>query len=349
MKTADFDYPLPAELIAQQPSERRDAARMMVLDRRTAAIEHSHFTDLARYLMPGDVLVLNRTRVIPARLRAKKEPTGGKVELLLIKRLGETSWEALVRGRRVPAGTRLRLLDRSGLATGPRAEVRALTESGGRVVEFESAGEGWLQDYGEMPLPPYIHRHLEDSERYQTVFGRVPGSAAAPTAGLHFTEGTLDELVAMGVEIEQVTLHIGLDTFRPVKEEEVEHHDIHSEWCEMLPDVAERLSRAKAAGRRVVAVGSTSVRVLETATLAAAENGAGAALAPFSGQTRLFIVPGFTFRAVDVLLTNYHLPRSTLLMLVSAFAGRELVLRAYEEAVRNRYRFFSFGDCMLIV
>lgn len=349
MKTADFDYELPQELIAQHPPERRDAARMMVLHRPTEGIEHRLFTDLAEHVRPGDVLVLNRTRVLAARLFARKQPTGGTVELLLLKRLNGHRWEALVRGRRTRAGTRLAVLDGAGQPTGPAATVLGETDFGGRVVEFESDPAQWLERYGEMPLPPYIHERLGDPERYQTVFAETPGSAAAPTAGLHFTAATIAGLQRQGVRVEYVTLHVGLDTFRPVHEEEVERHAIHSEWCQLTEEVAERLSAARAEGRGIVAVGTTVVRVLETAALRAAEEGAPQAFAPFSGETDIFITPGFRFRAVDALLTNFHLPRSTLLMLVSAFAGREFILRAYREAVAARYRFFSFGDCMLIL
>ncbi|MGQ9552672.1 MAG: tRNA preQ1(34) S-adenosylmethionine ribosyltransferase-isomerase QueA [Anaerolineae bacterium] len=357
MKTADFDYPLPAELIAQEPIEPRDAARMLVLWRQSGMIEHRCFLDLPRYLQAGDAVVLNRTRVIPARVWARKLASGGKVELLLLRRLSECTWEALVRGRRVRPGSQLQIVSRSGNTDGPLAMVLAESDTGARLIEFSQpplgktgcASEAWLQRYGETPLPPYIHQRLDDPERYQTVFGLIPGSVAAPTAGLHFTERTLATMRELGVEIEYVTLHIGLDTFRPVQEEEVEQHTIHSEWCEITADVCQRLTHAKAEGRRIVAVGTTVVRTLETSALKAREEGAKGIFSPFSGETNLFITPGYQFAAVDILLTNFHLPRSTLLLLVSAFASRELILRAYEEAVRCRYRFFSFGDCMLIL
>jgi len=349
MRTVDFDYRLPTELIAQQPLEPRDAARMLVLCRQSRLTEHRWFLDLASYLRGGDVVVLNRTRVIPARVWASKLPSGGKVELLLLRRQSSLIWEALVRGRRVRPGSRLQVVTRGGDAPGPLATVVAESDSGARTLEFDETPETWLQRYGEMPLPPYVHERLSDPERYQTIFANAPGSAAAPTAGLHFTERTLSSLQELGVEIEYVTLHIGLDTFRPVHEEEIEQHTIHSEWCEISGSTCLRLDRAKAEGRRIVAVGTTAVRVLETSARKAPEKGADIKFAPFSGDTSLYIVPGFQFAAVDALLTNFHLPRSTLLLLVSAFAGKELILHAYEEAVSRCYRFFSFGDCMLIL
>ncbi|MHB0879131.1 MAG: tRNA preQ1(34) S-adenosylmethionine ribosyltransferase-isomerase QueA [Anaerolineae bacterium] len=349
MKTSDFDYDLPPELIAQQPIEPRDASRMMVVQRQTGALAHRCFRDLPDYLCPGDVLVLNRTRVLPARIWARKAETGGRIELLLLRCLADGRWEVLVRGRRARPGTVLEVVSRDGLPTGRSAVLHEERPSGARVVQFAEPPEAWLAQCGEMPLPPYIHERLEDQERYQTVYGDVTGSAAAPTAGLHFTPATIERLGEMGVGITYVTLHVGLDTFRPVHEEDVEQHAIHSEWCELDAAAAAVLSRARAEGRRVVAVGTTAVRVLETAAAAAAERQARDPFVPYAGDTRLFIYPGYRFRAVDATLTNFHLPRSTLLMLVAAFAGRDLILRAYEEAVRERYRFFSFGDCMLLV
>ncbi|NPV07534.1 MAG: tRNA preQ1(34) S-adenosylmethionine ribosyltransferase-isomerase QueA [Anaerolineae bacterium] len=349
MKTSEFDYDLPPDLIAQTPIEPRDAARMLVLCRDTGEVRHDRFADFPTYLHPGDVLVLNRTRVLPARLWARKIPAGGRVELLLLSRTTDSTWEALVRGRRVPVGTELEVTGPSESEPGPRACVTGVSPSGGRLIRFEEPPETWLERYGRVPLPPYIHRHLEDPERYQTVYSDTPGSVAAPTAGLHFTPAMLDRLRATGVHVEYVTLHVGLDTFRPVTEEQVEDHTIHSEWCEVTPEVSARLTRAKEEGRRIVAVGTTVVRTLETSAAQAAAAGADDVLVPFAGRTSLFILPGFRFRAVDVLLTNFHLPRSPLLLLVSAFAGRERILAAYREAVCLRYRFFSFGDCMLIM
>jgi S-adenosylmethionine:tRNA ribosyltransferase-isomerase len=361
MKTADFDYALPPELIAQHPLEPRDASRMMVLLRQGGSIEHHAFRDLPHYLRPGDVLVLNRTRVLPARIWAHKAASGGKVELLLLRCLADGRWEALVRGRRARPGTLLEVVGRDGLPVGQTATLEEERPSGARVVRFSQEPGAWLAQCGEMPLPPYIHERLDDQERYQTIYGDVAGSAAAPTAGLHFTPSMLDTVRALGATVAYVTLHVGLDTFRPVHEEDVEQHAIHSEWCELDDETAATLSAARREGRRVIAVGTTSVRVLETAAAAAlalsaavpalgsAGERGGDAFVPYVGDTRLFIYPGYRFRAVDAMLTNFHLPRSTLLMLVSAFAGRDLVLRAYEEAVRERYRFFSFGDCMLLL
>lgn len=349
MRTSDFDYSLPPELIAQVPIEPRDAARMLVMHRQSRTLEHRHFIDLPDYLVPGDVLVLNRTRVIPARIWARKVPSGGKLELLLLRRLQSDTWEALVRGRRARPGSRLELIDPTAGEIGPELELLQIMPSGARVVRFLQPAETWLRRHGQTPLPPYIHEHLADPERYQTVFGDSDGSAAAPTAGLHFTPRVLDAIRGKGVQIEEVTLHIGLDTFRPIKAEHVEDHAIHSEWCDLPEDVASRLSLARAEGRRVVAVGTTAVRVLESAAAKATRLGATTTYTAYQGETSLYIVPGYRFLGVDALLTNFHLPRSTLLLLVSAFAGREFVLGAYAEAIRERYRFFSFGDCCLIL
>jgi S-adenosylmethionine:tRNA ribosyltransferase-isomerase len=356
VKTSDFDYELSQSLIAQTPIEPRDASRLMVLDRRTGTIEHRHFRDILDYLQPGDVLVCNESRVIPARLYGRKVPSGGKVELLLIAKRGENLWEALVRGRKVKAGTRIEIEDR-GQGIGDElspvpyiaAEVVGETEAGGRLIRFDRPIESLLDDLGVTPLPPYIHEPLLDAERYQTIYARVRGSVAAPTAGLHF------EIGQKGVEFAFVVLHIGLDTFRPVKEEKVEDHRIHTEYCQLPSEVADQLNRAKAEGRRIIAVGTTSVRVLETAAQGGKQQAddfaslATSLLVPYSGWTALFIYPGYQFRAVDVLLTNFHLPRSTLLLLVAAFAGKDTIDRAYQEAIREEYRFYSFGDCMLIL
>lgn len=342
VKTSDFDYDLPPHLIAQTPIEPRDASRLMVLSRARGTIEHRLFRDIAEYLRPGDVLVCNDSRVIPARLYGRKEPTGGKVELLLVAKRDEDTWEALVRGRRVRVGTRIRL--QAAEQPPVYGEVRAETESGGRLVAFSTPLEPLLDDLGVVPLPPYIHESLAEPERYQTIYARSNGSVAAPTAGLHFTPQLMEGIEAKGMEFAFVTLNIGLDTFRPVRTEELEEHRLHSEYCCLSPMVADRLNRAKREGRRIVAVGTTSVRVLETA----ARVGKGEPLSSFAGWTKLFIYPGFRFRVVDALITNFHLPRSTLLMLVAAFAGKERIDRAYREAIKQGYRFYSFGDCMLL-
>lgn len=345
MKTSDFNYYLPQELIAQSPIEPRDASRLMVLDRTTGAIKHRTFHDLADYLAAGDVLVCNESRVIPARLFGRKVPTSGKVELLLVAERGEQTWEILTKGRKVRVGTRIEL-DRDG-SERVVGEVIGQAGEGARLMEFDSPIEPLLDELGIMPLPPYIHEPLEDPERYQTIYARVKGSVAAPTAGLHFTPQLMKELEARGVGFAFVTLHIGLDTFRPVKTESVEDHPMHSEYCQLGPEVAEQINRAKAEGRRVIAVGTTVVRVLETA----ARNPEPETWnpKPFSGWTDLFIYPGYKFRVVDALITNFHLPRSTLLMLVAAFTGKELIDRAYREAIQQGYRFYSFGDAMLIL
>jgi S-adenosylmethionine:tRNA ribosyltransferase-isomerase len=347
----DFAYHLPPELIAQTPLEPRDASRLLVVHRASGQLEHRTFREIGAYLRPGDLLVANRSRVIPARLRGVKQGTGGAVELLLLgvrRDLGADLWEALVRpGKRVREGQRL-----SFGAGALVAEIAARTPAGGRIVRLE-ARDGTVAEAlarsGTMPLPPYIHTPLRDPERYQTVYADSPGSAAAPTAGLHFTSALLADLAARGIGMAYVTLHIGLDTFRPIEEADVTQHHIHSEEIELDAATAARINATRAAGGRIVAVGTTAVRVLESAARLAIESGADGVVAPFRGRTGLYIVPGHRFRAVDVLLTNFHLPRSTLLVLVSAFAGRELILRAYAAAVAERYRFFSFGDAMLLL
>ncbi len=343
LRTEDFDYELPPELIAQTPVEPRDASRLLVLRRTDGTVEHASFHELARYLRPGDLLVANESRVIPARLYGRKA-TGGKTEVLLLRRRADRVWEALVRGKGIREGSRLLF--------GPEAHpiiatVVATLPSGGRVLEWDQPIEPRLNELGVMPLPPYIHTTLADSERYQTVYSHSPGSAAAPTAGLHFTPRLLDELRDFGVEWATVTLHVGLDTFRPVEVEDVERHEMHSEYFELSAKTAESLNRARAERRRIIAVGTTTVRVLETVGRAAEESGA--AVSPMSGDTRIFIYPPYRFRLVDGLITNFHLPRSTLLMLVSALAGYDHIRHAYAVAVRERYRFFSFGDAMLII
>jgi len=348
MKTADFDYELPQELIAQTPIEPRDASRLLVVERATGRLSHRRFSDITDYLRAGDLLVCNDSRVIPARLHGRKIPGGGRVEILLLSRRGERTWEALTRGKNLRPATVI-ALEAAGEGPAPLARIVEITPSGGRLIEFESPVEAWLERAGAVPLPPYIHTPLADPERYQTVYARLRGSVAAPTAGLHFTPALIQRIEALGAGFAFITLHIGLDTFRPVQEEDVEAHRIHSEICELTPAAAEAVNAARRAGRRIIAVGTTSVRTLESAGRLAAQRGLDDAVAPFAGATDLFIYPGHAFRAVDVMITNFHLPRSTLLMLVSAFAGRELILRAYAEAVRERYRFYSFGDAMLLL
>lgn len=350
MRTADFRYDLPERLIAQRPVEPRDSSRLLVVDRATGELAHRHFRDIGEYLRPGDLLVANESRVIPARLFGRKVPSGGKVELLLLSRRNDTVWEALVKGRKIAPGDRIGLPDLGRPAAADEytliGDVVEETPAGGRLLRFPRPIDALLDGLGMVPLPPYIHEPLANPERYQTVYARIRGSAAAPTAGLHFTPALLERLAGQGVEFAFVTLHIGLDTFRPVTEERVEDHVIHSETCEMTAAVAARINRAKAEGRRIVAVGTTSVRVLETA--AGLAQPPDVAL-PFAAATRLFIYPGYRFRAVDALITNFHLPGSSLLMLVSALAGRELILRAYQEAIAREYRFYSLGDGMLIL
>jgi S-adenosylmethionine:tRNA ribosyltransferase-isomerase len=352
MRTEEFDYHVPPELIAQSPIEPRDTSRLMVLDRNTGAIEHRMFHHLADYLAAGDVLICNESRVIPARLFGHKLPTGGKVELLLVAKRGEKVWEVLTKGRKVTVGTRIELGRDQGESEGIVGEVIGQPGEGAKLMKFEVPIEPLLDELGVVPLPPYIHQPLREPERYQTIYARVKGSVAAPTAGLHFTPQLMNQLQAKGVEFAFVTLHIGLDTFRPVRTENIEDHPMHSEYCQLSPAVAEQINCARAAGGRIIAVGTTSVRVLETAVRQKSNNDSGLRiwdLGPFSGWTDLFIYPGYQFRAVDALITNFHLPRSTLLMLVTAFAGKELTDRAYQEAIQRGYRFYSFGDAMLIL
>ncbi len=339
MQTSDFDYHLPPERIAQTPVEPRHNSRLMVLNRGKEEIVDSKFKNLAQFLTPGDLLVINQTRVIPARLFARKE-TGGKVELLLLKRLATGEWEALVGGKHLHAGVRLKV------ENGPDVEIAGDMEGSQRILRFLQPVENMLPSVGEMPLPPYIHTRLADPERYQTVYANQPGSAAAPTAGLHFTPELMSTLVEYGIRFAKVTLHVGLDTFAPVTESNPLEHRIHTEWCELTQETADLINETRARGRRVVAVGTTSVRTLESSGQAAGKPGTAV---PISGSTGLFILPGYRFQLVDAMITNFHLPKSTLLMLVSAFAGREFILRAYEEAVRREYRFYSFGDAMLIL
>jgi len=376
VKTSEFDYELPPELIAQTPIEPRDASRLMVVERHTARITHHHFRDLPRFLKSGDLLVCNESRVIPARLFARK-PTGGKVEILLLRQRNDETWETLVGGKRVRPGMRLTLLDGPGGGpTNATAQVVEAGERGMRVLAFDRPVLPLAEEVGTTPLPPYIHTPPENAEgdlfaRYQTIYARTPGSAAAPTAGLHFTSDLFHELRDMGVKPAFVTLHIGLDTFRPVGEEDIEDHRMHTEYCTLTPEAARQINQTKQEGNRVIAVGTTSVRVLETAANSKwrmanqrssesanrqitncelrIANCESSIVHSFDGPTDLFIYPGYQFRAVDALITNFHLPRSTLLMLVAAFAGKELLDRAYAEAIRERYRFYSFGDAMLIL
>ena len=339
MKLSDFMYDLPEARIAQTPVEPRDHSRLMVLHRDTGEIEHRHFYDVVDYLNPGDCLVINETKVIPARLYGER-PTGGACEVLLLKQLGPKRWETLVRpGKKLKPGAEVIFGD-------GRLKCRIMegTDAGGRVVEFECDGsfEAALDALGEMPLPPYIHEKLQDRDRYQTVYARQDGSAAAPTAGLHFTPELMERIRKKGVDIVPVLLHVGLGTFRPVKVENIEEHRMHSEYFEVTSDAADRINAARARGGRVIAVGTTSVRTLESA----ARNGR---LAATRGDTSIFIRPGYRFQLVDALITNFHLPGSTLIMLVSALYDRERILEAYRTAVAGEYRFFSFGDAMLIL
>ena len=339
MKTHDFWYDLPEELIAQTPLERRDSSRLLVLDRRTGALEHRHFYDIIDYLNPGDCLVMNDSRVLPARLLGQR-PTGGAVEVLLLRDLGGGAWECLGKpGRKMQQGQAVSFGDGALTAT-----VTQVQEDGNRVVQFHYQGIFLeiLERLGKMPLPPYIQEELQDQERYQTVYSRSLGSAAAPTAGLHFTRELLDRIRQKGISEAFVTLHVGLGTFRPVKAEEVTEHHMHSELCMLSQETADLLNATRQRGGRIVCVGTTSCRTLESLV------GEDGSFCPGSKWTDIFIYPGYRFRAMDALITNFHLPESTLVMLVSAFAGREHVLTAYREAVRERYRFFSFGDAMYI-
>ena len=341
MDVKDFYYDLPQELIAQDPLEDRSSSRLMVLDKITGEVEHRHFKDITEYLRPGDCLVINNTKVIPARLYGVKEGTEAKIEILLLKRKENDIWETLVKpGKKCKIGTKI--VFGEGILTG---EVVDIVEEGNRLIQFHYEGifEEILDRLGQMPLPPYISHQLQDKNRYQTVYAKYDGSAAAPTAGLHFTPELLQQVRDMGVEIAEVTLHVGLGTFRPVKETDVLKHHMHSEFYKIEQSEADKINKAKKEGHRVIAVGTTSTRTLESA---ADENGF---LTEKSGWTEIFIYPGYQFKVIDALITNFHLPESTLVMLVSALAGREHVLAAYETAVEEKYRFFSFGDAMFIV
>lgn len=359
LKISDFDYHLPQELIAQTPVEPRDASRLLVVQRSNSRFEHRHFRDIREYLRPGDLLIANQSRVIPARLLGRRMGSGGAVEVLLLAEradLGRDCWEALVRpGRRLREGAMIEF----GVEGSPKllGEILQRTEAGGRIVRFTPAQQpessdpyaalavrNLIDELGKMPLPPYIRETLNDPERYQTVYARIRGSAAAPTAGLHFTPQLLEQLRQQGVRTGFVTLHVGLDTFRPVEVENVSEHKMHSEEIELDAPTTELINETRRAGGRIIAVGSTSVRVLES--VASFHDGR---IVPFRGHTRLFITPGYHFQAVDAIITNFHLPRSSLLLFVSAFLGKQLMEQAYQEAIRERYRFFSFGDAMLLL
>ncbi|MFU8826128.1 MAG: tRNA preQ1(34) S-adenosylmethionine ribosyltransferase-isomerase QueA [Brevefilum sp.] len=340
MRTADFDYHLPQERIAQTPVTPRHDSRLMIVDRQAGTIAHTTFWNIDQFLNPGDVLVINETRVIPARIYAHKQPGGGKVELLLLEKEDEHTWSALGGGKGLTPGRQLTIEE------GPGAEILQVLDGPKRRVRFAEPIEPYFDRIGNVPLPPYIHEKLEDPERYQTVYAATPGSSAAPTAGLHFTDLLMRRLADRGVMFARVTLHVGLDTFAPVMEDDPREHKIHTEWCELNTSTAAQINAAKAAGGRVVAVGTTSVRTLESAALG---NDDQRVVVPVSGPTDLYILPGYRFRAVDTLITNFHLPKSTLLMLVSAFAGRELIIKAYQTAIETGYRFYSFGDAMLIL
>ena len=345
MKTSDFDYSLPPELIAQTPIEPRDHSRLMVVDRRDHSIQHRKFFEIVDYLQAGDVLVFNDSRVIPARLSGKKAGSGGKLEILLLQRLSPNVWQSLVRpARRVKVGTRMEITgDSANDDLKVTAEITGSDEGGTRVITFSD--ERQLPRLGQIALPPYIHTPLADPERYQTVYAQTNGSVAAPTAGLHFTPELIDRIRNKGVRGCFVTLHVGLDTFQPVREENPLEHRIHQEYGVLSPETASELSQAKAEGRRVICVGTTSVRLVE----AVAQASHPTSLKPFAGWVNLFIMPGYQFQMVDAMITNFHLPRTTLMMLVSAFAGRDFILQAYQEAIAQRYRFYSFGDAMVIL
>jgi S-adenosylmethionine:tRNA ribosyltransferase-isomerase len=354
MNVADFDYNLPDSFIAQAPVEPRDSSRLMFLNRQTGTIEHHIFREIIDFINPGDVLVMNSTRVIPARLHAIKAETGGEVEILLLRQIDDTRWQVLVGGRNVKTGIRLDFPD-----TNISAEVVEMLDNSERIINFNQPVNEFLTKLGETPLPPYIHTRLEDAERYQTVYNRQEGSAAAPTAGLHFTPELLLALKEKGVQLAYCTLHIGLDTFQPVRVEQVEAHHIHSERAQLTAEDAHIINQAKLAGGRIIAVGTTSARTLETAAILSAGGDPAKAMeahdycpwrpvTAFKADTNLFIYPGYRWRAVDAMITNFHLPKSTLLMMLSSFAGREQILQAYEIAKQQEYRFFSFGDAMFI-
>jgi len=344
MKTNDFDYTLPKEFIAQTPIEPRDHSRLLVLNRKGGSITHRHFYDINDYLLPGDVMVFNDSRVIPARIKGKRVGSGGVVEILLLRRLEDKVWEALVKpAKHLTVNSEVEISSNDSAGTPIIARITAVHVEGIRTIRF--SGEAGLLSAGEMPLPPYIHTHLENPERYQTVYARVLGSAAAPTAGLHFTPALITKIQNKGVRCLFTTLHVGLDTFRPVTEDDPLKHTIYREYGIVERDVAEELTDARREGRRIICVGTTSVRLIEQAAF----NSDIDEVKPFRGWVSLFILPGHRFRMVDAMVTNFHLPRSTLLMLVTAFAGKDLIDKAYKEAIAQKYRFYSFGDAMLVL
>jgi len=339
MKTDDFNYSLPEKFIAQTPIEPRHNSKLLILDRKQNTLTHRHFWQLDEILCPGDLLVINKTRVIPARINAHKQPGGGMVEILLLRKQSQLEWVCMVGGSGLNSGKRIQI------ENGPGAQIIDVLDGPQRIIRFDNPIEPFFPMVGNVPLPPYIHEKLSDPERYQTVYATLPGSAAAPTAGLHFTPGLIQKLKANGILFAEVTLHVGLDTFAPVHEDDPGTHIIHKEWCQVSSDTVELVNSTRKQGGRVIAVGTTSVRTLESA---ADEENQGF-IKKFSGDTGLFILPGYSFKVVDAMITNFHLPKSTLLMLVSAFAGRERILDAYEVAKAEGYRFFSFGDAMLIL
>jgi len=340
VKTSDFDYYLPKESIAQVPVEPRDQSRLMVIDRAKNNIEHTRFCNIDQYLDPGDLLVINETRVIRARLIAKKYQTGGKAEILLLKQTGADTWEVIVKGKGLTKGKKLVVQD------GSIAEIISVLDRSHRIIRFDHSIEESLNKIGQVPLPPYIHESISDPDRYQTIYAKYLGSAAAPTAGLHFTDSLFRKLIDKGIKVASITLHIGLDTFAPVTEEIPSNHQIHEEWCYLSREAAFRINQTHKTGGRIIAVGTTSVRTLETAAI----QPTGADIVKeFEGPTGLYILPGYTFRVVDALITNFHLPKSTLIMLVSAFAGKDKIIEAYGIAQKSGYRFYSFGDAMLIL
>lgn len=339
MKTSDFHYHLPQKFIAQSPSEPRDSSRLLVQNRQTGDIQHAHFHQLGKFLTPNDLLVLNQTRVIPARLFGRKIPTGGKVELLLLRQKDDLTWETMGGGSGLRVGREIEINN------GPQAKIIQVLNGPLRLVRFSEPIELFFDQVGHVPLPPYIHQKLDDPERYQTVYAEEVGSAAAPTAGLHFTPRLMEQLRQQGIQFATITLHVGLDTFAPVHEEEPLEHKIHTEWCQVSPQAAQKINQTHQSGGRVIAVGTTSVRTLESAAQSAKANDI---VAPFEGPTDLFILPGYQFQVVDAMITNFHLPESTLLMLVSAFVSRERILEVYEIAKKENYRFYSFGDAMFL-
>jgi len=345
MKTTDFDYELPPSFIAQTPAEPRDSAKLMVLNRADGLISHHIFREISDFLQSGDLLVVNHTRVIPARMFARKIPTGGKIEVFLLRQRGPALWETLVRGKGMGVGKRLTLLNRAGEMTNITGEIVEV-DATHRVIRFSTPLEPVLPGVGHVPLPPYIHDHSAPEKRYQTIYAKKQGSVAAPTAGLHFTESLMTTLREQGVNVAEVTLHIGLDTFAPVNEDDPREHHIHSEWCQLSAETADQINQTKRNGGRVICVGTTSVRTVETAAQNATTD---TWVQPWEGPTNLYILPGYDFRAVDAMITNFHLPKSTLIMMISALVGRETILGAYEEAKAQGYRFYSFGDAMLIL